>query len=112
MMGRNNLLHVGLEHWAKTTPGKIALIDFDSGQQLLYRQLKIKVDQLVSTLWSAGVRHGDRIMLFAPMNLSHILLLYASSKAWRNLCSSLPGTILFQPSHEDQAGEPKVFLLS
>lgn len=74
---KSTLLFAYLEKWAFDTPGKIALIEYESGQQLMYRQLAVRVEQIAVSLLDSGVRMGDRVAVMMPVSVESVSLMYA-----------------------------------
>lgn len=74
---KSTLLYAYLEKWAFDTPGKIALIEYESGQQLMYRQLAVRVEQIAVSLLDSGIRMGDRVAVLMPVSVESVSLMYA-----------------------------------
>lgn len=72
------LLHHRLYTEAKANPGKLALIDYQSGKQWMYKQLASQVEYTAMQLINMGVEQGDRIVVSFPLSVEFVSLLYAS----------------------------------
>lgn len=69
-----------IQHFALTTPNKLALVDLGSQRRYTYAQMNERVGRLAAHLRSIGVSKGDRVGFFA-MNSTDILeMVYAT---WR-----------------------------
>lgn len=74
------LIHQPIEYWARKHPGKLAVIDYESGNQLMYHQLREQVQRLSLNLQMQGIGPGDRVVAALPLNIPCITLLYACAR--------------------------------
>jgi len=75
-----HLLHGAVAKWAKETPDEIAIVDFDSGRQISYREFDETTTALALGLLGAGYEPGDFLATMLPLLPEHILLEYACFK--------------------------------
>jgi fatty-acyl-CoA synthase len=75
-----HLLHGIIAKWAKETPDRIAIIDFDSDREFTYRQLDDVTTALAIKLLEAGYQPGDFLATMLPLLPEHIFLEYACFK--------------------------------
>ncbi len=68
-----------LEHSADLYADKVALIC--GSQRLTYGQLESEANRLAHALLSAGVRRGDRVVIFLPNSVEAVLAIFATLKA-------------------------------
>lgn len=68
-----------LENSAKLSPEKVALIH--GKQRLTYQQIDIEANRIAHALIEAGVRRGDRVVIFAPNSVEAVLSIFATLKA-------------------------------
>ncbi len=69
-----------ISHWGKLKPGKLALVQYESGQQLLYKQFTKSVRYYALRLLAQGIEPGDRIVAVSHMSPEMICLMCASMK--------------------------------
>lgn len=69
-----------LEHRARITPRKTAVIEEDSGKVWTYIELNNRALSIASWLHHKGVKKGDRIALLSPNHISYFDLLFACGK--------------------------------
>jgi acyl-CoA synthetase (AMP-forming)/AMP-acid ligase II len=75
-----HLLHGVVAKWAKEKPNHTAIIEFDTGRQVTYRQFDAATSQLALRLLELGYGKGDFLATFLPLTLEHIFLEYACFK--------------------------------
>jgi acyl-CoA synthetase (AMP-forming)/AMP-acid ligase II len=75
-----HLLHAVVAKWARERPDHIAIIEFDSGRQVTYRQLDETTTLWALRLVELGFRPGDFLATMLPLTLEHIFLEYACFK--------------------------------
>jgi len=68
-----------LENSARLYPEKVALIH--GRQRLTYGQIDIEANRLAHALMDAGVKRGDRVVIFAPNSVEVVLSIFATLKA-------------------------------
>lgn len=61
-------------------PGKIALIDEETGTRWSYRKLRLEVDRWASYFQKNGTIRGDRIALLAQNRIEHVSILLACAQ--------------------------------
>lgn len=82
----NSLLYDSFFIRTKESPGKIALIDYAKGQQLMYRQLKQEVEVVSLRLLEMGIRPGDRIACVCTFSKEYVVLMLASFRLGAIFC--------------------------
>lgn len=70
-----------LDHWAETTPGKIAVHDGESGVRLSFAEVGDLTDNLAANLMKIGVRRGEPVGVFSLQPLVAALAMYGAWKA-------------------------------
>ncbi len=60
--------------------GTVAIVDEKIGASCDYAELKVRVDELASSLSYLGIQSGDKVLLFVPMSLELYILLLALFK--------------------------------
>jgi fatty-acyl-CoA synthase len=75
-----HLLHGTIAKWARETPDRVAVVDFDSDREFTYRQLDDVTTALALNLLKAGYRPGDFLATMLPLLPEHICLEYACFK--------------------------------
>ena len=74
-----NTVHHALTVNAKRFPNRIALIQ--DGARLAYETLDKQANQIANALITRGLKPGDHVGILAGNTISHVLALYAVSKA-------------------------------
>lgn len=74
------LVNMYLEKWADEIPDVQALVQYESGEALTYREMSEKVDLYAMRLLKMGVQKGDRVATMWFQSIEHIILLYACFK--------------------------------
>ena len=80
MLKISSCIHKYPPIWGKESPGRLALIDPDSGRQLMYRQLVREIDEIAMRLLYLGIKPGDRVLSLLPLQIDQVILLYACAK--------------------------------
>ncbi len=75
-----HLLHAVVAKWAKERPDHTAIIEFDSGREVSYRQFDERTTELALKLIELGYRTGDYLATLLPLTIEHIVLEYACFK--------------------------------
>ncbi len=73
------LVHDFLEHSARRTPDKVALVC--DAQRLTYAQVDARANRLAHALRERGVGRGDRVVLFLPNGVELVVGIFATLKA-------------------------------
>ena len=68
-----------LENSARIYPDKVALIH--GSERLTYKQIDMEANRLAQALIEAGVRRGDRVVIFIPNSVEAVLSIFATLKA-------------------------------
>lgn len=71
------LLNSCIEHWAKLTPDKPAMIQHEDGKTVTYKQFLSLIDFFALRLLDLGIRPGDRIATMLVLVPEHLILMYA-----------------------------------
>jgi acyl-CoA synthetase (AMP-forming)/AMP-acid ligase II len=74
------LLNAYIEHWAKVTPDKPAMIQHEDGKTITYKQFTTLVDYFALRLLDMGIGPGDRVATMLVLVPEHIVLMYACFK--------------------------------
>jgi len=69
-----------IEKWAKKTPDKVALIIYDTGRQITYKEFHEIITTMSFKLYNMGFRKGDILVTSLPFLYEHIVLGYACAK--------------------------------
>ncbi|MBX7166917.1 MAG: acyl--CoA ligase [Pirellulales bacterium] len=75
-----HLLHGVVAKWARETPDELALIEYDTGRELTYRQFDEQTTALALALLELGFGPGDFLATSLPLLAEHVLLEYACFK--------------------------------
>jgi fatty-acyl-CoA synthase len=75
-----HLLHAVVGKWARERPDAPAIIEFDTGREVTYRQFDEQTTLLSLRLIELGYRHGDYLATLLPLTVEHIFLEYACFK--------------------------------
>lgn len=75
-----HLLHAVVAKWANERPDRVAIIEFDTGRQVSYRQFDDASTALAMRLLELGYRPGDYLATILPLTLEHVFLEYACFK--------------------------------
>lgn len=75
-----HLLHGVVAKWAAERPNHTAIIDFDTGRQVTYRELDEQSTAMALRLVELGYRRGDFLATLLPLTIEHICLEYACFK--------------------------------
>ncbi len=68
------------EKWARLNPQKAALIQYEDGKTVTYKQFLTMVDFFALRLLDLGLKKGDRIATMLVLLPEHVLLMYACFK--------------------------------
>ena len=71
------LLNSCIEHWAKLTPDKPAMIQHEDGKTVTYKQFLSLIDFFALRLLDLGIRPGDRVATMLVLVPEHLILMYA-----------------------------------
>jgi len=74
------LLNSYVEHWAKLTPDKPAMIQHEDGKIVTYGQFLKLIDFFALRLLDMGIKKGDRVATMLVLFPEHIILMYACFK--------------------------------
>ena len=75
-----HLLHAVVAKWARERPDHTAIIEFDTGREVTYRQFDDETTALALRLIELGYRPGDYLATMLPLTVEHIFLEYACFK--------------------------------
>jgi acyl-CoA synthetase (AMP-forming)/AMP-acid ligase II len=75
-----HLLHGVVAKWAVQRPDDPAIIDFDTGRSVTYRELDETTTAWALRLLELGYRPGDYLATMLPLTVEHIFLEYACFK--------------------------------
>jgi fatty-acyl-CoA synthase len=71
------LLNSYVNLWAERTPDKVALIQYENGQEITYRKLADRIDQYAQALLKIGINPGDRVAAQLVLSPELVFLMYA-----------------------------------
>ncbi|NLA47667.1 MAG: acyl--CoA ligase [Firmicutes bacterium] len=74
------LLNSYLEKWAATAPDREAMIQYEDGKTVTYKQFLESVDLAALKLLDLGLEHGDRLATMLLTFPDHYVLMYACFK--------------------------------
>jgi fatty-acyl-CoA synthase len=74
------LLNSYIEHWARETPDKPAMIQHEDGKTITYRNFLNLIDYFALRLLDMGIGKGDRVATMLVLIPEHIILMYACFK--------------------------------
>lgn len=69
-----------LDATAQAHPGRLALVEVESGRRWTYAELVADVDRLARAFLASGVRTGDRVGIWSPNNAEWTMVQYATAK--------------------------------
>ncbi len=75
-----HLLHGVVRRWAEHQPGRVAIIETDTGKQYTYREFDAITTALAVKLVEMGFEKGDFLATSLPLLAEHIFLEYACFK--------------------------------
>jgi fatty-acyl-CoA synthase len=75
-----HLLHAVVSKWATERPNHAAIIEFDTGRTVTYREFEEQTTALALRLIEMGYRAGDNLATLLPLTIEHIFLEYACFK--------------------------------
>ncbi|MBN2179165.1 MAG: acyl--CoA ligase [Deltaproteobacteria bacterium] len=74
------LLNSYIEHWAKVSPDRPAMIQHEDGKTVTYRNFLNLIDYFALRLLDMGIGKGDRVATMLVLIPEHIILMYACFK--------------------------------
>ncbi len=74
------LLNSYIEHWAKVSPDRPAMIQHEDGKTVTYRNFLNLIDYFALRLLDMGIEKGDRVATLLVLIPEHIILMYACFK--------------------------------
>ena len=74
------LLNNYIEHWAKHTPGKEAMLQHEDGKTVTYGKFATLIDFFALKLLDMGIGSGDRVATQLALFPEHIVFMYACFK--------------------------------
>lgn len=69
-----------IEKWAKEKPDKLAIIIYDTGKEVTYKEFNNAIIAMAFKLYNMGFRKGDICVTSLPFLYEHIILGYACAK--------------------------------
>ena len=75
-----HLLHAVVAKWARERPQHTAIIEFDTGREVTYRELDEESTARALRLLELGYRPGDFLATMLPLTVEHIFLEYGCFK--------------------------------
>lgn len=74
------LLNSYIDSWKAKKPNDIAMIQFETGEAINYRQFADKIDDFALALLDIGVSKGDIVATMLLTDIDHLCLMYACFK--------------------------------
>lgn len=74
---RTPLLYNYFSRWVKDSPGKIALVEYSTGHQSMFRPLSQAVDLTTYRLLGMGIKGGDRVCALMHHGRAYVVLMFA-----------------------------------
>lgn len=74
------LLNSYIEHWARETPDKPAMLQHEDGKEISYKQFLTLTDFFALRLLDMGIGRGDRVATMLVLVPEHMMLMYACFK--------------------------------
>lgn len=68
-------------YWSKISPNKAAVIQSDTGQQVSYKELDDRSNQLAQLFWSMGLRKGDHVAVLMENDVRYFDIVWASLRS-------------------------------
>lgn len=75
-----HLLHAVIAKWARERPDQAAIIEFDTGYEVTYREFDDRTTAVALRLIEWGYRSGDYLATLLPLTIEHVVLEYACFK--------------------------------
>jgi len=75
-----HLLHAVIAKWAAERANQPAIIEFDTGREVTYREFDDRTTALALRLIEWGYRPGDYLATLLPLTIEHVFLEYACFK--------------------------------
>ena len=69
-----------IDKWAKETPDKIALIFYDTGKEVTFKEFNDAILAMAFKLYKMGFRKGNICVTSLPFLYEHVILAYACAK--------------------------------
>jgi len=66
-----------VDKWAKEKPKEIALIEYDTGDQVTWKEFALKTKAMAAKLLSMGIKKGDVVATTLVLLKEHVYLMYA-----------------------------------
>ncbi len=74
------LLNNYVEHWAKNSPKKAAMIQHEDGKTITYEKFNSLIDFFALKLLDMGIKKGDRVATQLVLIPEHVIFMYACFK--------------------------------
>ncbi|MBN2283352.1 MAG: acyl--CoA ligase [Deltaproteobacteria bacterium] len=74
------LLNSYIEHWARETPHRAAMIQHEDGRSFTYSKFLKFIDYFALRLLDMGIEKGDRVATLLVLIPEHVMLMYACFK--------------------------------
>ncbi len=74
------LVNSYIDHWARKRPDTVAIVQYEDGRQLTYKQFASLIDFFALRLLDMGIDKGDRVATQLVMVPEHMALMYACFK--------------------------------
>lgn len=75
-----HLIHNSIEKWSREKPDNLAIIEYDTGREVTYREIEEESTKLALELCKMGFERGDFLATHLPLTVEHIFLEYACFK--------------------------------
>lgn len=76
----DGLLHSRVDFWSEAKPSQIAMVQFETGEEVGYGQFAARVDGFAHGLAELGIEKGDVVATMLMTDIDHLCLMYACFK--------------------------------
>ncbi len=74
------LLNSYVDRWKAESPDAVAMIQFETGEEMSYRNFADRVDDFAVSLLDMGISKGDVVATMLFTDIDHLCLMYACFK--------------------------------
>ncbi len=79
-MNKLPLLNDYIDHWSEKKPDQAAMIQYEDGKTVSYKQFRNVIDYFALRLLDMGIKKGDRVATQLVLVPEHVMLMYACFK--------------------------------
>ncbi|MHA1371432.1 MAG: AMP-binding protein, partial [Promethearchaeota archaeon] len=66
-----------LDYWAKERSDELAIIEYDTGEEVTWKEFALKTKAMAAKLLSMGIKKGDVVATTLVLLKEHVFLMYA-----------------------------------